>query len=138
MLNAVEIQENALKFYMGMPINDKIIIPESEVKILPVVLEETAETSNRSEYRLMETQKTLLEFNRRAMKSLYYPTLSATAGYNYIHQHEMPLGTNHQKVFIGLTFLIIGLNLNIPIFTGFGTRAKCVKLTSMFAKPKLI
>ena len=125
LLNAVEIQENALKFYMGMPINDKIIIPESEVKILPVVLEETAETSNRSEYRLMETQKTLLEFNRRAMKSLYYPTLSATAGYNYIGQGpEMPLGAKPSEGVYWSDFSSIGLNLNIPIFTGFGTRAK--------------
>lgn len=125
LLNAVEIQENALKFYMGMPINDKIIIPESEVKILPVVLEETAETSNRSEYRLMETQKTLLEFNRLAMKSLYYPTLSATAGYNYIGQGpEMPLGAKPSEGVYWSDFSSIGLNLNIPIFTGFGTRAK--------------
>jgi len=125
LLNAVEIQENALKFYMGMPVNDKIIIPESEVKILPVVLEETAETSNRSEYRLMETQKTLLEFNRRAMKSLYYPTLSATAGYNYIGQGpEMPLGAKPSEGVYWSDFSSIGLNLNIPIFTGFGTRAK--------------
>lgn len=125
LLNAVEIQENALKFYMGMPVNDKIIIPESEVKILPVVLEETAETSNRSEYRLMETQKTLLEFNRRAMKSLYYPTLSATAGYNYIGQGpQMPLGAKPSEGVYWSDFSSIGLNLNIPIFTGFGTRAK--------------
>ena len=125
LLNAVEIQENALKFYMGMPINDKIIIPESEVKILPVVLEETAETSNRSEYRLMETQKTLLEFNRRAMKSLNYPTLSATAGYNYIGQGpEMPLGAKPSEGVYWSDFSSIGLNLNNPIFTGFGTRAK--------------
>lgn len=125
LLNAVEIQENALKFYMGMPVNDKIIIPESEVKILPVVLEEAAETSNRSEYRLMETQKTLLEFNRRAMKSLYYPTLSATAGYNYIGQGpEMPLGAKPSEGVYWSDFSSIGLNLNIPIFTGFGTRAK--------------
>ena len=125
LLNAVEIQENALKFYMGMPINDKIIIPELEVKILPVVLEETAETSNRSEYRLMETQKTLLELNRRAMKSLYYPILSATAGYNYIGQGpEMPLGAKPSEGVYWSDFSSIGLNLNIPIFTGFGTRAK--------------
>lgn len=125
LLNAVEIQENALKFYMGMPVNDKIIIPESEVKILPVVLEETAETANRSEYRLMETQKRLLEFNKRAMKSLYYPTLSATAGYNYIGQGpEMPLGAKPSEGVYWSDFSSIGLNLHIPIFTGFGTRAK--------------
>lgn len=125
LLNAVTLQENALKFYMGMPIEEKIIIPDSEVQVTPMLLEETAETSNRSEYRLAETQKKLLEFNKRAMKSLYYPTLSVTAGYNYIGQGpEMPWFAKPVDGVYWSDFSSIGLNLNIPIFTGFGTRAK--------------
>lgn len=125
LLNAVAIQENALKFYMGMPINETIVIPDSEVQITPVLLEESIESSKRSEYRLAEAQKKLLEFNKRAMKSLYYPTLSATAGYNYIGQGpEMPLGAKPSDGVYWSDFSSIALNLNIPIFTGFGTRAK--------------
>ncbi len=125
LLNGIVIQENALKFYMGMPINETIVIPDSEVKVTPVLLEETIENSKRSEYRLAETQKKLLEFNKRAMKALYYPTLSATAGYNYIGQGpKMPLGAKPSDGVYWSDFSSIGLNLNIPIFTGFGTRSK--------------
>ncbi len=125
LLNSVEIQENALKFYMGMPVNEKIIIPDSEMEITPLQLDETANIALRSEYRLLETQKSLFELNKQAMKSLYYPTLSITAGYNYIGQGpQMPWGARPSDKVYWSDFSSIGLNLNIPIFTGFGNRAK--------------
>jgi outer membrane protein TolC len=125
LLNAVEVQENALKFYMGMPMDEKITIPDSEVEVTPLQLEESANTALRSEYKLLESQKSLLELNKQAMKSLYYPTLSLTAGYNYIGQGpQMPWGARPSDKVYWSDFSSIGLNLNIPIFTGFGTRAK--------------
>ncbi len=125
LLNAVEVQENALKFYMGMPMDEKITIPDSEVEVTPLQLEESANTALRSEYKLLESQKSLLELNKQAMKSLYYPTLSLTAGYNYIGQGpQMPWGARPSDKVYWSDFSSVGLNLNIPIFTGFGTRAK--------------
>lgn len=125
LLNAVGLQENALKFYIGMPIETKIIIPASEVEVKPMDFSEDVNTSARSEFRLLESQNRLLELNKKAMQSLYYPTLSVTAGYNYIGQgKEMPLGAKPVDGVYWSDFSSIGLNLKIPIFTGFGTRAK--------------
>lgn len=124
-LNAVQLQENALKFYIGMPIETQIIIPQSQFEVTPIVFSETPNTTNRTEYLLLKKQEQLLEFQKKADQSAYYPTLSLTAGYNYIGQGpKMPWGAKPADGVYWSDFSSIGLNLKVPLFTGFGTRAK--------------
>lgn len=124
LINAVQLQENALKFYMGMPINTPISIPESEFNVTPLQLDESADVTQRSEYLLLKKQEQLLGFQKKSIEALYYPTLSLTGGYNYqALGNNFPLfakgnGTNWFDV------ASIGVNLRVPIFTGFGTRAR--------------
>ena len=124
-LNAVTLQENALKFYMGMPIETEISIPETEFEVTSNVLSQTPDTSNRTEFLLLKKNEQLLQYQKKAVASAYYPRLSLTAGYNYIGQGpEVPLFKKPVDGVYWSDFASIGLNLNIPIFTGFGTRAK--------------
>lgn len=123
--NQVELQENALKFYMGMPIETKIEIPSEEFEATSAALTETPNVENRTEYLLLKKQEELLVFNKKAVEAGYYPTLSLTAGYNYIGQGpELPWFAKPKDGVYWSDFSSIGLNLRIPIFTGFGTRAK--------------
>ncbi|MFB9109215.1 TolC family protein [Flavobacterium gyeonganense] len=123
--NQVELQENALKFYMGMPIEIKIEIPSEEFEATSAALTETPNVENRTEYLLLKKQEELLVFNKKAVEAGYYPTLSLTAGYNYIGQGpELPWFAKPKDGVYWSDFSSIGLNLRIPIFTGFGTRAK--------------
>ena len=109
-LNAVQIQENALKFYMGMPIETQIEIPNTAI---------------RTEYLLLKKQEQLLTYQKKAIEASYYPTLSLSAGYNFIGQGpKMPIGAKPADGVYWSDFSSIGLNLKVPIFTGFGTRAK--------------
>jgi outer membrane protein TolC len=123
--NQIELQENALKFYMGMPIETPIEIPQTEFEVTPTALTEAPNTANRTEYLLLKKQEELLEFQKTAIKAEYYPTLSLVAGYNYIGQGpEMPLFAKPVDGVYWSDYSAIGLNLRVPIFTGFGTRAR--------------
>ena len=124
-LNAVAIQENALKFYMGMPIETKIEIPDTAFEITSTSLSEIPNTANRTEYLLLKKQEQLLGYQKKAFEAAYYPTLSLSAGYNYIGQGpQIPLGAKPADGVYWSDFSSIGLNLRVPIFTGFGTKAK--------------
>lgn len=124
-LNAVDLQENALKFYMGMPIETKISIPQTEFEVTPQVLSKAPNTTSRTEYLLLKKNEQLLEYQKKSIKAGYYPTLSLTGSYNYLGQGpEIPWFKKPVDGVYWSDYAAIGLNLHIPIFTGFGTRAK--------------
>lgn len=123
--NQITLQENALKFYMGMPIETPIDMPKEEFEVVPAALTEQPNIENRTEYLLLKKQEELLVYNKKAVEAGYYPTLSLSAGYNYIGQGpEFPWFGKPKDGVYWSDFSAIGLNLHVPIFTGFGTRAK--------------
>ncbi|SHF97055.1 TolC family protein [Flavobacterium defluvii] len=123
--NQITLQENALKFYMGMPIETQIEMPKEEFEVVPAALTQEPNIENRTEYLLLKKQEELLVLNKKAVEAGYYPTLSLTAGYNYIGQGpEFPWFGKPKDGVYWSDFSAIGLNLHVPIFTGFGTRAK--------------
>lgn len=124
-INAVQLQENALKFYIGMPIDAQIDIPQSEFEVTPAAFSEAPNVANRSEYLILKKQEELLVLQKKSVLAAYYPTLSLAASYNYIGQGpEMPWFAKPSNGVYWSDFSSIGLNLKVPIFTGFGTKAK--------------
>ncbi|WP_338359876.1 TolC family protein [Yeosuana marina] len=127
-LNSVDLQENALKFYMGMPIETKISIPQTEFEVTPQALSEAPNTTSRTEYLLLKKNEQLLEYQKKSVQAGYYPTLSLTGSYNYLGQGpEMPWFKKPVDGVYWSDYAAIGLNLHIPIFTGFETHAKVRK-----------
>lgn len=125
LVNAVALQENALKFYMGMPIETPIKLAEEEFEVTPVALAEKHDVSQRTEFQLLKKQEQLLELQKRSVVAEYYPRLSLTAGYNYIGQGPvMPWFAKPSDGVYWSDFSSVGANLSIPIFNGFGTRAR--------------
>ncbi|WP_348823769.1 TolC family protein [Flavobacterium aestuarii] len=123
--NQLELQENALKFYMGMPISEQFVIPQTEYNITPETFAEAPNTENRTEYLLLKKNEELLEYNKTAIKAELYPTLSLVAGYNYLGQGpQMPWFAKPKDGVYWSDYSAVGLNLRIPIFNGFGTRAR--------------
>ncbi|MCW4469720.1 TolC family protein [Flavobacterium sp. MFBS3-15] len=128
--NALELQENALKFYMGMPIATQIVLPETEFSVTPINMSEVPNTTNRSEYQVLKKQEELLYYNKKSIQAEYYPKLSLTAGYNYIGQGpELPWFAKPSDGVYWSDFSTIAANISIPIFNGFGTRAKVRQAT---------
>lgn len=125
LINAISLQENALKFYMGMPVENKIIISKTAFEVTPQDLSKTADVTKRTEYLLLKKQEQLLTYQKKAFQAGYYPTLSLSGSYNYIGQGpEMPLFAKPADGVYWSDFANIGLSLRVPIFTGFGTKSR--------------
>jgi len=125
LVNAVQLQENALKFYMGMPIAQAIELEDEEFSVESHLLADEAETENRTEMKVLKKQEELLVLQKEARKAAYYPTLSLNAGYNYMGQGEkFPIGAGLEDGIHWSDFASIGLNLRIPIFSGFANKAR--------------
>lgn len=125
LINAVQLQENALKFYMGMPIETPIKLPDTEFEVVPLNLNENPDVTLRTEYSLIKKEEELLQLQKKSIIAEYYPSLSLTAGYNYIGQGpEMPWFAKPSDGVYWSDFSTIGVSLKVPIFNGFGTRAR--------------
>lgn len=123
--NAISLQENALKFYMGMPIETKIYFPKGNFEVTPNAISETPNATNRTEYLLLQKNEQLLNYQKKSIVAGYYPTLSLSGNYNFIGQgKQMPLGALPSDGVYWSNFSSIGLNLKVPLFTGFGTRSR--------------
>ncbi|TDS17596.1 TolC family protein [Sphingobacterium paludis] len=121
--NALEIQENALKFAMGMDITAQIDLPDETFAIDAQALENLPiDLDNRTEIRVLEKQTELLELDKKAKIADYYPTLSFSGnlGYMSFAQRFPIFNGNATKT----AYSALGLNLSIPIFNGGKTKSQ--------------
>ncbi len=125
LINAVQLQENTLKFFMGMPINTPIEMPQAEFEIKPLPLTETPDVNQMTQLRLLRSQEQLLTYQKKSIMAEYYPSLSLNGSYNYqATGDEFPIGAGSDQGVNWFDVASIGINLKIPIFSGFGTRAR--------------
>lgn len=130
LLNAIEQLENQLKFYMGMPQETEIELPDAEFdeiesRIQVADLTTRPDFTNRLSYQVLEQQNQLLKYQKKAYKAAYYPTLSFTGNYNVMgvsDQFVLFRGQENGANWFG--FGNIGLNLRVPIYNGNATRAR--------------
>lgn len=123
--NGITQAENALKFYMGMPIETKIQLVQEDMAVIPHLLDETVNTDERTEIKVLLKNKELLEYQKKATIANYYPTVNLTANYNWQGLGEkFPLTNGSSKGVMWSDYSAIGLGINIPIFNGFATKAK--------------
>lgn len=124
--NAVQLQENTLKFFIGMPMEQRIHLPDTKIDVTVQAFTEKTETSKRTEMALLKKQEELYGFQKKAYAAEYYPTLSLSGNFGYQgFGDKFPWGAtfSQDKVFWS-DFASVGLNLRVPIFTGFSTRSK--------------
>lgn len=123
--NAVKLQENGLKFLIGMPMDVPVVLQEDVIEVAPALLE-TPNVKLLTEYQLLESQKQLLIYNKQSIVAGYYPTLSLSGNYNYQGLgKKFPLSNAKPADGVFWTdYATVGLNLNIPIFSGFATRSR--------------
>lgn len=108
-----------LKFQMGMPIEEELTLKNKleDININDAVLDAGGDSTiykNRIEYNLLETQKRLNEFDVKSKRGQYLPKLTANVAYSANYQNNsfsQLYSTNFPQSYIGL-------NLNVPIYTG--------------------
>ncbi|MFB5946028.1 TolC family protein [Albibacterium profundi] len=133
LLNAVAQQENLLKYYMGMPVTQRIIIPQTSLEELEetannLIAEKNFDLNNLSSYLVLKEQEELLGFQKRAIEAEFYPSLSLGANYMYNTQsNDFNLYTKNA---LNYDMSAITLTLRIPIFDG-GARSSRLKQASI-------
>lgn len=128
LLNGVTLLENQLKFLMGMPIQTPISIPDVDrdaIRPRAVAHGEAANVDNRLELQLLKRQEELLLYQKEAYKSEYYPSLSLSGNYSYQGiGNKVPLFKGQSKGVNWFDVAAVSLNLRVPIFNGFATKAR--------------
>lgn len=128
LLNGLELLENQLKFLMGMPIQTKIRIPDAELSSIEpraVPMDDSLNVNTRSEYKLLRKQEQLLQYQKQAYKAEYYPSLSLNGNYSYQGiGNKMPVFKGKSQGVNWFDASSVSLNLRIPLFNGFATKAR--------------
>ena len=116
-----------LKLLMGMPVKEELVLTDTlrYEQIKDDVLDPGSfDYADRKEYQYAELGIRLNEYNIRRYKLSRFPTLSVNGYYNKNAQrNKFDFFDNGDWFDISA----ITLNLNIPIFTGFSTKAKIQK-----------
>lgn len=126
--NVLSLYENQLKFFIGMPINEAIRIPDWQPEDLQVFALDNPDSLNlesRTELKVLGRQQTLLEYKKQSVKAEYYPTLSLSGNYSYQGlSNSFPVFKGASQGANWFDVSTVGLNLKIPIFNGRATRAR--------------
>lgn len=116
------VSEQALKYTMGMDINAPVMLTDTSVEkniSLALALNNNPiDYNSRTEYQLLQTQQQLNLYNLKRYRLAGLPSLAAvgSVGYNYGNNsfNEMLRFYNNYQF-----FSFAGLQLNVPLFTGF-------------------
>jgi len=126
LVNAIQLQENALKYLIGMDITQPIQLAENTFNIDKYLqIEKTDDVNNRTEIRMLEKQGELLRLNKKAKEAQLYPSLAFSANYGYLGLGEkMPIFYANDDAVNWSDFSTLALSLRVPIFSGFRTKAQ--------------
>ncbi|MNK25286.1 Outer membrane protein TolC precursor [compost metagenome] len=125
LVNAVELSKNSLKFYMGVPIDKQIELEEKSIEPRPELIAGTVNLDERTEVRVLNKNRELLQYNLKATEAYLYPTVGLTANYGWAGMgKKFPLSNGLNNGVLWSDYSAIGLNINIPIFTGGATKSK--------------
>jgi outer membrane protein TolC len=117
-----------LKYLMGMPIKDSLTLTAtfSEENLKSGILNDSAYSyDNRFDYQSLIISKKLEEYNVKRYKYSYLPTASLTGAYQknaYANDYNF-FGKNGTW----FTTSYAGININVPIFSGFAKDANLQK-----------
>ena len=125
LVNAVELSKNSLKFYMGVPIDKPIELEEKSIEPRPELIAGNVNLDERTDIKVLNKNRELLQYNLKATEAYLYPTVGLTANYGWAGQGaKFPFTNGINKGVLWSDYSAIGLNVNIPIFTGGATKSK--------------
>jgi outer membrane protein len=121
--NNISIGYLGLKTLMGVPVKDILVLTDSlsDDQIKSGILVDTYQYADRKEFQYAEIGKKLNEYNIRRYKLSYLPTVALSGSYAKNAQRN-------QFDFFGkgdwFTVSSVGLNVSVPIFSGFAKDAR--------------
>ncbi len=135
----VKTKTSALKYWLGLEEPTRIEVEADTDDLEEELSVDTLynyDPNQRIEYLLLDTQKDLQEAEIRFQKRRYLPELSAFYNYNFLFLS--PAGSQlFDQVY---NFSLVGLRLNLPLFTGgqrrFETKAAALELRNLELEQK--
>lgn len=126
-LNGIEMGYLGLKTLMGMPVSDTLILTDSldynKIKE-DISGENHFQYTDRKDFQYLSSAKKLNEYNIKRYELSYLPTIALGASYNKIAQRNQFNFFNKGDWF---TSSAIGLNISVPVFSGFAKDARIKK-----------
>ncbi|MEP7109575.1 MAG: TolC family protein [Ferruginibacter sp.] len=123
-MNSIRNGYAGLKVLLGMPLKDSLVLTDTlnDTQVKENIVESSVYKYNdRKEYQLLEITNKLNAYNIKRYRLSQIPVLNFNANYSKQAQRTKFDIFNKGDWF---TTSYIGLNINIPIFKGFSTRAK--------------
>jgi outer membrane protein len=116
--NAVQMAYSALKFSIGIPQADTVVLKEdlSTASLKEDILTQGFSYENRPEIRTLEQAKKMQELDLKRQKLGYIPTVALTGNYTVNGQGKQ-FFTSGSTFWINSAF--VGVNVSLPIFDGF-------------------
>ena len=121
--NAIEVGYIGLKTLIGMPARDTLILTDkiTDTDIKGDALFDSANYNDRKDYQYLQLVKKLNEYNVKRYQLSYLPTISLNGSYSKQAQRNKYTFFEKGDWF---TTSYVGLNIAVPIFSGFGKDAK--------------
>jgi outer membrane protein TolC len=137
-----EVSTYMLKFAMGYPVNEEIVLTESfDDRVKLAMIEDLSKITtinylDRPEYISMQTAIQLQDLNIKRLRMGYLPSLYGFASYGQQLQRNDLFDSNENDWFKAS---LVGFNLNVPLFNGMQRkasiqRAKISKENSLMQK----
>lgn len=122
-LNSIETGYLGLKTLMGMPVKDTLILTDriTEEEIKANALQDSLNYNDRKDFQYLQTVKKLNEFNVKRYQLSYLPTVAATGVFGK-QAYRNKFTFFEKGDWYNVTY--VGLNVAVPIFSGFGKDAK--------------
>jgi len=121
--NAIEIGYIGLKILIGIPSKDTLVLTDkiTDADIKADALVDSANYNDRKDYQYLQLLKKLNEFNIKRYQLSYLPVISLNGSYSKQAQRNKYTFFEKGDWF---TTSYVGLNIAVPIFSGFGKDAK--------------
>lgn len=126
-IRSIEITENILKFQMGYPVYEDIVLTDEFDSLTDKLIVEGADLDSdidflaRPEYRALLMTEELNLINQKVIKAGYMPSFSFGAGYSQTLNRNK-LFDEDELGFFAASFM--GVKMSMPIFDGLERRAK--------------
>lgn len=117
----VETASQILKFQMGLPVEEKILLKDSLSTLIRVsadesILAKNVDITNHPDFKLANTQERLMLLNKKAEKTKYLPTLVGFFNYQKSAlRNEFNFTDRDEKWFPATLW---GVSLQVPLFSG--------------------
>ena len=119
-----DIVKNALKFAMGYPVTEELVIEDNIEGLLAsgftATLDEKLDLNNRAEIKVVDKGLELNDMDVKQYKAGYLPSVVVFASY----QQSLQTNELFKSPYNWFPTTVAGLQINVPIFDGFEKRSK--------------